>query len=224
MASGQGRLTRKPITGSGMLPVADTDTDTGLPDRRPTHLQVAGPAAVARAGDDDPADTGPVPAGSLPGPGETGPVEQLVVDPAADKTRQATVSIAIEVRDRFDNYLDAVRPRLTNTALVNAALQAAVGRFDALIQARKPQQQPGVLFGGPAGGRRRSTTEARRTLQLAFYPTYGEAELLRRIAEENDTSMSGVVEAALDDYLPSAEEIAAMRRGSGARPSAARRV
>lgn len=208
------RLRPKPITGSGMLPA---DDEAVL--QRPAHLQVAAAAAAeSRLTEPSPGHLAAAPADlrgtSIADAGHQD-AEPAPAGVLADKTRQLTVLIEFGVRDRFDEYLAGLRPRPTNTVLVNAALQAAVGRFGELIQARKPPAQPGVLFGGPAGGRRRTTTEARRTVQLAFYPTYGEADLLKRIAEENDTSMAAVVEAALDEYLPSAEELAARRQGSG---------
>ena len=228
----RGRLKPKSITGSGMLPVNQADDPAAQPDgtlpgsSRTNHLQVAPDAPEAALAAQDPGEA-PAPESQAPGlPAVRGtefpdlPEDSdqaaVTVPQAADARRYpVTVMVSVGVRDRFDEYRDA--HKLSNTAVVVEALNAGYGRYSELVEARRPQAEPGALFGDAVPGRR-LTTESKRSVQLSIYLTLREINLLKKIVAEAGTNQSELVHAVLDEFLPRIDP----QRGSGTSPRSSR--
>ena len=186
------RLKPKRIIGSGMLADqhADAGGDPAETDQPPAgHLQVA-PALPAVP---EPAPGPPAPAAAQP------PAAEPLPAAGDSRRRQVTVLVGVDVRDRFDAFRH--QHKLRNTAVIIDALNAARGRYQELVQARQPQQDPEALFGDAVPGRRLST-EIRKTTQLAFYFTYREFGNLQMVASQAGTNYSALLDAVLDDFLP----------------------
>lgn len=223
----QGRLAPKAIAGTGMLdPGTSADTETEeLP-----RLQVA-PSPAHAAG--PPVSAAPAPAAPPPAAPEAGQAEAPGLDageapgsPAAppesrtwagrseSARQQVTVMVSADVRDRFDEWRDL--NKLKNTAVAARALNAAdaAGNYAALVMARRPQPEPGARFGAPVPGRR-MTTVRNRSVQLSLYLLPAELDDLDGIvASVPDANRSELLDAVLDEFLPSMADIRRSARRS----------
>jgi hypothetical protein len=115
--------------------------------------------------------------------------------------RQKTVSVSHGVRERFDAY----RPSgWSNNRIVYAALNALRARYAELVAARHVAMEPEGLFGCEyVPGRRGVTDNPSHKVQLSFQPTEQERIVLERQAQEaGATSVSELIDAVLDEYLP----------------------
>jgi hypothetical protein len=119
---------------------------------------------------------------------------------------QATAIVAITVADRFRAYKRSRTrngPQPTNAHLVFNTKNQADGRYADIVRAHQPRHDPALRF-APAG-RQRVTTEARPTTQINFRLTYGQHREITEISEEAGArSVSALIDAILDDFLPAA--------------------
>lgn len=125
--------------------------------------------------------------------------------PYGSLVRQATVSVAADIADRFRNYKrrEAQHGPVPSSAdVIFRALRAGRGRYSDVVASHMPQADPDWAFGGPAPGRRRST-EARLASQINFRPLVSEMAAIKDLAEQAGApSVSFFVDALLDDFLP----------------------
>lgn len=137
-------------------------------------------------------------------PGE-GATPELPDVPHGNLIRQATISVAAEVAERFREYQRqqaAEGPVPSNAEVVFRALEACRDRYADVVASRRPQPEPGRRFGAPVPGRR-VTSEARLTSQVNYRPTYAEhAEIKRLQTEAGAPSVSAFLDAVLDEFLP----------------------
>jgi len=123
---------------------------------------------------------------------ELRPVDQPVTSATVSThTIQASYGVRPDVWDRYDKLRKRLLYQGTkpfNGDIVYAALNAARGRYDEIVAARRPQPEPGQLFGAPAPGRRRSA-DAQHRYQITFRPTPREKEMIHRLKEENGSGL-----------------------------------
>ena len=137
--------------------------------------------------------------------------------PHGDLIRQATINVAAGVAERFRAYqrqqaAEAAAP--SNAEVVFRALEACRGRYAEVVASRRPQAEPGRLFGAPVAGRRVSS-EARLSSQINYRPTYAEVAEIKRLAQQAEAlSVSAFLDAVLDEFLP---PLPGRPRGRGAR-------
>ena len=166
-------------------------------ERKPPLIAVP-TVAADREGDDQPA-AGP----------ETGTAEadaqELPDIPHGELIRQATINVAAGVAERFRAYQRqqaAEGPALANADVVFRALRACQGRYAEVVASRRPQAEPGQLFGAPVAGRRVSS-EARLSSQINYRPTYAEVAGIKRLQQQAGApSVSAFLDAVLDEFLP----------------------
>lgn len=121
--------------------------------------------------------------------------------------------VTADVRDRFDEWRDL--RKLSNTAVAAMALNEADGRYADLVLARRPQAQPGARFGVPVPGRRMSTQRT-RSVQLSLYLLPDELDDIDSIvAGVLDANRSELLDAVLDEFLPSMADIKRSARRTG---------
>lgn len=116
--------------------------------------------------------------------------------------RQQTVSVSSEVRDRFNAFRKANGQ--SNNRVVFAALNTRLGKYAELIAARHVPMEPGGLFGSEyVPGRRGVSDDPSLKVQLSFQPTEAErAKIKEEAAKAGAASVSELIDAVLDDYLP----------------------
>jgi hypothetical protein len=182
-------------------------------------------AAAEGAFGQAPGPSGPRPALALAVPAPPGPAEpeiqrlpadeqaELAADstpalpdvPHGDLIRQATISVAAEIAERFRAYQrqqSADGPAPSNAEVIFRALEACRDRYAQVVASRRPQQEPGRMFGAPVPGRR-ATSEARLSSQINYRPTYAEAAAIKDLAREAGApSVSAFLDAVLDEVLP----------------------
>jgi hypothetical protein len=125
--------------------------------------------------------------------------------PHGDLIRQATISVAAGVAERFRAYQRqqaAHGPAPSNAEVVFRALDACRDRYAAVVASRQPQPEPGRRFGAPVPGRR-VTSEARLSSQINYRPTHAEVAEIKRLQQEAGApSVSAFLDAVLDEFLP----------------------
>jgi hypothetical protein len=169
-------------------------------------------AAVAVAGpQEDPSPSRPAAA-----PAFAPPVAQTAVrsappgqdgdgEPSADGTedfiKQSTVQVDAQVAQRFRRYQKREDPQPSNAEVIFRALDAGQGRYQEIIDARRPQLPEGRHFGRAVHGRRPAGT--RLATQINFRPTVGEEAEIKKLSRDSGAdSMSAFINAVLDEFLP----------------------
>jgi hypothetical protein len=149
-------------------------------------------------------DDGPPAAGTQAGLAVTD-AQELPDIPHGNLIRQATINVAAGVAERFRAYQRqqaAEGPAPSNAEVVFRALEACRGRYAEVVASRRPQAEPGRLFGAPVAGRRVSS-EARLSSQINYRPTYAEVAEIKRLGEQAGAqSVSAFLDAVLDEFLP----------------------
>jgi hypothetical protein len=131
---------------------------------------------------------------------------QAAASGAENLTRQATVTVSLDVYQRFMHYINQ-QANLTgrrpyNQEVMAWALNSADGRYQEIVDQRRPRTEPGQRFGSRVPGRR-IAADTTLTSQLSWRPTHAELADIKRLARISGAgSMAAFITYVLDAFLP----------------------